>query len=183
MTESSATATTKDNFENSWRYKIGLALIVGGHVILLGAIVLPAVGLLSAAMAATGVVVGEGVALISIAFLGKDGFLAIKNKIFGAVKAGLQKPVGRVRHTVGIVLLLTNFFVAATLALFAWFSYDAPPGGTVWGLSAEEQPNFYATLFLIGEFSFPIAIIILGGDWWQRFRELFIWHPPADPAA
>ena len=49
------------------------------------------------------VIGGEVVSLASIVFLGKEGFLAIKSKVFGAVKGGFVAQVGRTRHAVGIV--------------------------------------------------------------------------------
>lgn len=173
------TLDTLEAFQKSWRYKLGLLLIIGGHVILLAAIVLPAVGLLSAAAAAAGVVAGEVISLSSIVFLGKQGFLAIKSKIFGAVKGEFEKPVGLVRHTVGIILLVLNFFTGLTLAVFAWASYSVAPAEIVWGMTLEQQATFYATLFLAGELAFPVAIVVLGADWWERFRDLFLWHAPA----
>ena len=73
-------------------------------VVLLAALVLPAMGLLSAARAAAGIVAGEVTALTSIVFLGKEGFMAIKARIFGAIRAEFERPVGRTRHTIGIIL-------------------------------------------------------------------------------
>jgi len=182
MSETGARVTQKA-FEQSWRYKLGLTMIVGGHVVLLGAIILPMLGLLSTGPAATGVVVGEVISLASIVFLGKQGFLAIKQKIFSSFRAEFQRPVGRVRHTAGILLLLLNFVTSVTLAVFAWFSYGLPPGADVWGMSLETQANFYATLFFVGELTFPVAIVMLGADWWQRFRELFVWQPSGQAPA
>ncbi len=166
-------------FENSWRYKLGLALIIGGHLILLLGLLLPALGVLSAGGAAMAVVVGEVVGLASIVFLGKQGFLAIKSKFVGAIRAEFARPVGRSRHTIGIVLLLSNFFASVTLAAFAWASYEVAPGEIVWGMSLEEQADFYATLFAAGELAFPVGIVVLGADWWERFRGLFVWPPPS----
>ncbi len=172
------TADPLEAFKKTWRYKIGLLLIIGGHVILLAAIVLPAVGIISAGMAAAGVVVGEVTALASIVFLGMQGFKAIKAKIFGAVKVEFEKPVGRFRHTIGIILLVLNLFTSFALGAFAWAAYGEAPDAVVWGMSFDAQASFYESVFLVGELAFPIAIVVLGADWWQRFRELFVWHPP-----
>ena len=32
-----------------------------------------------------------------------------------------------------------------------------------------------ADLFLVGEIGFLVAIYVLGGDWWEKFRNIFIW--------
>ena len=173
----SPSADRLDAFKQTWRYKFGLLLIIGGHGVLLASVVLPFLGLMSASAAAAGVVGGEILSLVSIVFLGKQGFLAIKAKVFGVVRAEFETPVGRVRHTIGIALLLVNLCTAVTLAIFAWASYEAAPGAIVWGMTLGQQVTFYATFFLVGELSFPVAIIVLGADWWQRFRDLFIWHP------
>ena len=186
MTDSSVSvseATRKQDpleaFKKTWRYKFGLLLIIGGHVVLLASVVLPVLGMLSPAAAAAGVVTGEVISLTSIVFLGKQGFLAIKERIVGAIRAEFQRPVGRIRHTIGVVLLLLNVLTGFTLAVFAWASYDVVPGAIVWGMTVEQQATFYATFFFAGELAFPIAIMVLGADWWGRFRDLFIWHAPA----
>lgn len=172
-------ADSLEAFKKSWRYKLGLLMIIGGHVIMFASMIMPAVGLLSGGMAAAGVVVGEVISLASIVFLGKQGFLAIKAKVVGAVKAEFARPIGRMRHTIGLILLLLNFGASCTLLVFAWTSYDAAPGSVVWGIPIEEQATFYVTLFFTGEGAFPIAIVVLGADWWERFRDLFVWQPPA----
>ena len=98
-------------------------------------------------------------------------------------RAGFEKPVGLVRHSVGIALLLANFFTSLTLSVFAWASYAVAPDEVVWGMSLDQQASFYTTLFVSGELAFPVGIVVLGADWWERFRGLFLWHPPAEAAS
>ena len=169
-------------FEKTWRYKIGLFMIVVGNGgILLAVSVLPFLGL-SAAVIGAIVVGGEVVSLASIVFLGKEGFKAIKAKLFGAVKAGYTAPVGRARHYAGIALLFTNVLTTYATMLYAWTAFEAStarrPMPEIWGLDFTQQGTLVLWLFLIGEISFLVAIYVLGAEWWGRFRDLIVWNEP-----
>ena len=72
-----ASATQASDFTQTWRYKIGLGLIIIGHVGILLGVLGGFIGFGAATIGAL-VVGGEIVALASIVFLGKDGFIAIK---------------------------------------------------------------------------------------------------------
>jgi hypothetical protein len=114
--------------------------------------------------------------------LGKAGFKAIKSKFTGFIKAEYIKPVGPVRHYIGIVLLCTHVVVSYVLMLYAWdsFGLETPQGPhpIVWGLDLAQQESLVAWLFLIGEMSFLVSIYVLGADWWGRFRRIFVWEAP-----
>ena len=170
-----------DDFTRTGRYKVGLTLIVGGHLVLLVGLVVPFLGA-GAGLVGALVLGGEVIALSSIVFLGKAGFLAIKSKIVGAVKASYTHPVGRVRHYVGIVLLLTNALTTWTVAVYAGSAFSAitpeTPLPRVWGLDHHQQDTMLLWLFLIGEISFLIGIYVMGADWWGRFRRIFVWEKP-----
>lgn len=176
---------TEQQGASSWRYKAGLSLFVLGHLVLLGGVVIPALGLAgeSAIALAGGMVVsGEVIAMTSIVFLGKAGFIELKNKIGGAAKSTFTAPIGPVRHSVGIFLFLLNFIVLYFVVYATWASLsqaapDAPPP-QVWGLNLEQQWDLIFGAFLAGEVAFVISLWVLGADWWERFRNLFIWHDP-----
>jgi hypothetical protein len=174
-------ATPTADFRKTWRYKVGLTLIVGGHVILLIGIVLPFLGM-SAAISGASVLGGEVIGLASIVFLGKEGFKAIKSKMFGAVKASYTAQVGRTRHTIGIILFCANVLTTYTFAAYAWvvFGRITPdnPFPEIWGLSFDQQQSMVLWLFLAGEITFLLAIYVLGADWWGRFRRIFVWEKP-----
>jgi hypothetical protein len=173
-------ATPAIEFKKSWRYRIGMTLIIVGHLILVLAILLPILGL-SAAGAGFLFASGEAMALLSIVFLGKEGFKEIKGKIFGAAKAGFVVPVGRVRHYIGIFLVFFNGLTAWTLLLLVLLisSRATPelPTPEVWGLNWSQQNDLAISLLVAGEATFFIGIYVLGADWWGRFRQLFIWKP------
>ena len=176
------TSTTPDaDFTKTWRYKVGLAMIIVGNLGILSALAMPALGAGAGTVGAM-VVGGEIISLASIVFLGKAGFKAIKSKFVGAIKASYTGPVGKTRHYIGVVLLCTNLLTTFTLALYAWDSFAAStpqgPIPTVWGLNLDQQATLVAWLFLVGEISFLIAIYVLGADWWGRFRRIFVWEEP-----
>ena len=171
-----------EDFTRTWRYKIGLFLITVGHLGILIGLLGGVLGLGAATIGAL-VVGGEVVALASIVFLGKEGFKAIKNKVFAFAKSTYTEPVGRVRHRIGVVLLLTNVATTFLMMIYAWESFEAAsaagPAVQVWGLDIEQQGSLVFNLFLIGEISFLVAIYVLGADWWEKFRRIFVWEDTA----
>ena len=99
------------DFTRTGRYKAGLGLIIIGHLALVTGLLLPLLGLASGGKAGlVGVLIlgGEVISLCSILFLGKQGFIAIKSKVFAFVKVGFTAPVGPLRHYIGIALLCTS---------------------------------------------------------------------------
>ena len=167
------------DFTGTWRYKAGLFLIIVGHLGILVGVLGGFVGL-GAATIGTLVVGGEVVALTSIVFLGKEGFVAIKNKAVAAAKSSYTAPVGRTRHRIGIALLLTNVVTTYLMVLYAWDAFAATtpegPAAAVWGLDLTQQGDLVFGLFLTGEIAFLMAIYVLGADWWGKFRRLFVWE-------
>ena len=170
---------TKD-FTRTWRYKVGLfMIIVGNAIIILSALVFPFFGM-GAGTIGSLVLGGEGLSLLSIVFLGKEGFKAIKSKIFGAVKGAYVSPVGRTRHRIGIFLFVISVLNNYIIAIYAWvvFGKTTPenPFPEVWGLSFQSQESLVFWVFLIFELAFLCSIYILGAEWWGRFRNIFVWH-------
>ena len=171
-------ATPNEGFTKTWRYKVGLFLIVVGHLILLAGLLAPMVGA-GAGIVGAMVVGGEIIGLTSIVFLGKEGFLAIKSKVFAFLKSGYSGPVSQTRHRIGILLLLANVVTTYLMMLYAWDAFAAStpqgPAPAVWGLDLEGQGSLVFWMFLAGELSFLAAIYVLGADWWEKFRNIFIW--------
>ena len=178
MSEDHATEKLAEGFTRTWRYKVGLFLIVGGHIILLIGVLLPFLGM-GAGISGAVILGGEVTALASIVFLGKEGFKAIKAKMVGAVKASYTAPVGRTRHFVGIILMCTNILTTYAFAAYAWIVFDRitpeNPFPEVLGLTFHQQDDLVLWLFLAGEITFLLAIYVLGADWWGRFRNIFVW--------
>lgn len=175
-------ASPAADFTRTWRYKVGLFMIIVGNLGIVGAVLMGFMGLGAATVGAI-VVGGEVVSLASIVFLGKEGFMAIKNKVVAAAKSSYTQPVGQTRHRIGIVLLLANVVTTYVMMIFAWDAFAIAiadgPGAPVWGLNIEDQGSLVFDLFLIGEISFLIAIYTLGAEWWGKFRRIFVWEAPA----
>ena len=179
-TAENVAATSDTDFTKSWRYKAGIFMFFGGQIALVVGLVLPVLGLASAGLTGLLVVGGELTTISSIVFLGKAGFLAIKKKLFGALKTGFEMPIGRTRHYLGIAILFVNMFTTYTTAIYAWAAFsastpDAPTAPVVWGLDLEGQESLVMWLFIAGQACFLVAIYVLGGDWWERVRNLVIW--------
>lgn len=169
-----------EDFTGTWRYKIGLFLFIIGNLGIVGAaLILPFLGVGVTTIGAI-MVGGEIVSLASIVFLGKEGFKVIKSKVFVFAKSTYTEPVGRTRHRIGIVLLLTNVVTIYLMMIYAWDAFAIAvaegPAATVWGLDLEEQGSMVFYLFLIGEISFLVSIYVLGADWWERVRKVFVWQ-------
>lgn len=167
------------DFTKTWRYKLGLFLIVAGHLVLAAGLVLPLLGA-GAAVVGAAIAGGEAMSLASIAFLGKDGFLAIKKKVFGFLKQGYTTEVGRTRHYLGLVLFFLNGLTLYIMMVYAWTSFNAvtpdDPLPVVWGLDFEQQRSLVFGLFFTGEIAFLVSIYVLGANWWERFRALIVWR-------
>ena len=179
-------AVAAEDFSQSWRYKTGIGLIIVGHIGLFSGLLLPVLGLNTGGKAGlVGVLIigGELLTFLSIAFLGKDGFLAIKKKIFGSFKAGYTAQVGPVRHYVGIALFFVCMLTTYLTVLYAWTAFGAAtqdePMPIIWGFDFAQQGELVIWLFLIGELSLLFSIYILGAEWWERFRDVVVWKEKA----
>ena len=171
------TAVAAD-FTKTWRYKAGLTLIILGNGILLLGIIMPALGA-GAGTVGTMVIGGEIISLASIVFLGKEGFKAIKNKALGFIKSTYTGAVGPTRHYIGISFLFINVVIHYIVVLYLWDAFGASTATTtppvVWGLGFDQQESMISWLFLVAEITFLSSIYILGGDWWEKFRNMIVW--------
>ena len=148
-----------------WRFRLGVALFA---LSLLGPLIfIPLVASLdlSAAMTTSisgGILVGAEVLLVvAAAVMGKSGYAYIKNRAFGFLKQyGPPKEVSRARYNIGLVIF-------AIPILFGWLS---PYAGTlVPGYEGNE-----ITFAVVGDLLLLVSLFILGGDFWDKLRALFI---------
>jgi hypothetical protein len=147
-----------------WRVKVGFAIFVAsiGWPVLLP--VLPLFGFSGTAVAAfTGVMVvaAEAMILVGAAIAGKEGFAYIKTRVFGFLKSyGPPKQVSRIRYVIGLVMFVLPL-------LLGWASPYL--GHYLPGL--KENPLIYA---LVGDGLLLISLFVLGGDFWDKLRSLFV---------
>ena len=154
----------KEKPQFDWRLKVGLALLALS-------IMLPLVGLplvasmnLSVTMVTTVsgglLVAGELLGVAAIAVMGKEGYLFIKERLFGFLKQyGPPDEVSKKRYRIGLVM----FFLPL---LFGWASPYLIPLVTDQG----ELPLAYA---IVGDILFLASFFVLGGDFWDKVRALF----------
>jgi hypothetical protein len=170
MTEDSKTnliATT------SWRFRIGLFLFVFAWVCPL---FIPMVTQSDLSSETKTLLSGflllglpEIISFISIAVLGRPGFDLLKSKIFDFLKrAAPTAKVSRKRHRFGVFLILLH-------VLFAYSTYYAPdriPG----------YAEYRVVMNLIADFLFIVTLFVLGGDFWEKLRGLFLYDVKKDTA-
>jgi len=148
-----------------WRIRLGAAMF--GFSIALPVIGMPliaAMGLpgttvatLSGAMLVTAEVLG----LASIAVMGKTGYAYIKNRIFGFLKQyGPPDEVSDTRYTIGLVMFSVPI-------LFGWIA----PYASDWIPGYSDSSLTYA---IIGDLVLLISVFVLGGDFWDKLRALFV---------
>ena len=99
--------------------------------------------------------------LAAVAILGKPGFTYFKGIVFGLLRR-LAPPdaVGLARYRVGLVMFVVPI-------LFAWISIYIP--NLIPGFA--EHPIAFA---VTGDILFFSSLFVLGGDFWDKLRALFV---------
>ena len=99
--------------------------------------------------------------VIAIAILGRPGFEYLKRRIFGLLRRSVPEgPVGPVRHRVGVVL----FVLPLLLAFLGPYLGPFVPGYASW-----TRP-----LALAGDLTLLTSLFLLGGEFWEKLRSLFV---------
>ena len=99
--------------------------------------------------------------IAAIAIMGKSGFNYIKDRFFGFLKKyGPADRVSRTRYRIGLVMFLLPIF-------FGWLAPYFP--NTVPGY---ETHRFLVNL--IGDMMFVSSLFVLGGNFWDKIRALFV---------
>ena len=117
---------------------------------------------------------GEVFGILAIAVMGKSGFAYIKNRAFGFLKQfGPPKAVSRRRYSIGLIMFLIPIFIGWLGPYFGEYIPSFTEQTLVWAIAGD-------VLFLVGLF-------VLGGDFWDKLRSLFIHDAratfPEKPAA
>ena len=161
----SGQADLSESAATGWRFKLGAAMF--GLSILLPLAGVPLVTTLGLSTGVTASVTGglllsaEVLGIAAIAVLGKSGYAYIKNRVFGFLKQyGPPRKVGPLRYRIGLVMFCVP-------VLFGWLS----PYAVKWvpALSSHLLP--YA---LAGDILIVSSLFVLGGDFWDKVRSLFI---------
>lgn len=148
-----------------WRLKLGVALF--GLSILLPVLGIPLVAAMGLSAATVTTVSGimlvgaEVLGIAAVAIMGKSGYAYIKNRVFGFLKQyGPPAEVSRTRYTIGLVM----FAVPVVFGWLAPYAADLVPG----------YPGNEFTYAIVGDLLLLISLFVLGGDFWDKLRALFI---------
>jgi len=105
---------------------------------------------------------GEVLGIIAVAVMGKSGYAYIKNHVFGFLKQyGPPSEVSRTRYTIGLVM----FTVPIVFGWLAPYAADLVPG----------YPGNELTYAVFGDVLLLAGLFVLGGDFWDKLRALFIY--------
>ena len=148
-----------------WRLKLG-AVLFGLNIILPVAGV-PLVALFDFSTSVTATVTGgllvlaEVMGLAAVAVMGKSGYALIKKKVFGFLKQyGPPNKVSRLRYRIGLVMFCTSI-------VFGW--------GAVYAAAVIPAVNCMSMPYAVGgDLLLLSSLFVLGGDFWDKVRSLFI---------
>ncbi len=148
-----------------WRLKLGVALFALSILLpVLGVPLVSAMDLSTTVVATvSGVLLAgaEVLGIAAVAVMGKSGYAYIKNRVFGFLKQyGPPAEVSRTRYTIGLVM----FSVPIIFGWLAPYAADLIPG-----YSGNEF-----TFAIAGDLLLLTSLFVLGGDFWDKLRALFI---------
>ncbi|APC14664.1 hypothetical protein BLL42_02550 [Pseudomonas frederiksbergensis] len=151
---------------SAWRFKLGIVIIclmLGCWLMVPLAAALDVPGTKIAALTGILFISNKVLLILVIAVMGKSGFQQLKRSVFGYVSALVpttEFEVGPTRHSVGLVMFC--------LPLIS--SFLEPYIDSIWpGL----RPNIWQ-LQLLGDLMLVGSFFVLGGNFWDKVRALFI---------
>ena len=158
-------AMTTEQPRAGWRFRLGLTILIVGC---LSPLLIPVVTRTSLATEWKTIISGllavgipEVFTVAAIAIMGKSGYNLIKERIFGFLKRhGPPDRVSLTRYRIGLVMFVLPI-------VFGWLG----PYG------AHQIPGYEAhrfTVIVIGDVMLISSLFVLGGDFWDKVRALFI---------
>ncbi len=99
---------------------------------------------------------------ITVVILGKEGFNFLKSRLFGWFRKNIAPSdfVSKTRYRIGLVMFVTPLLIGFILP---YFDHLIP-----------NFMNFDLYINLIGDISLIFSFFVLGGDFWDKLRALFI---------
>ena len=148
-----------------WRFRLGLTVLVVGW---LSPLLIPLIARTSLATEWKTIISGllavgipEVSTLAAVAVMGKQGYELLKDRIFRFLKKhGPPDRVSLTRYRIGLAMFMLPI-------LFGWLG----PYG------AHRIPGYGAHRFVvsvIGDVMFAVSLFVLGGDFWDKLRALFV---------
>ena len=148
-----------------WRLKLGVTLfalsillpVIGVPLVVAMRLSTTTVATVSGILLASAEVLG----IVAVAVMGRPGYAYIKNRVFGFLRQyGPPAEVGRTRYTVGLVMFAVPF-------IFGWlapYANNLIPG----------YPGNEFAYAIVGDVLLLSSLFILGGDFWDKLRALFV---------
>ena len=163
MTETPASIATQPR--SGWRFRLGLTVLIVGW---LSPLLIPLVTSSSLATEWKTIISGllavgipEVFTLAAVAIMGKQGYDLIKDRIFGFLKKhGPPDRVSLTRYRLGLIMFLMPI-------LFGWLG---PYGAHL--IPGYEVHRFAVSV--IGDLMLLASLFVLGGDFWEKLRALFV---------
>jgi hypothetical protein len=158
-------ASTAAQPAEGWRLKFGVSIFVLSILLPVAGIPLVASfglsGTLTASLSGALLVGAEVLGVLAIAIMGKPGFQYIKSRASGLLRHyGPPSEVSRTRYNIGLIMFSIPI-------LFGWVSIyvaDHIP------LFSENQLAYA----IGGDLLLLASLFVLGGDFWDKIRALFI---------
>mgnify|MGYP000868173482 FL=1 len=157
--------------EKNWKYYLGLSLFGYSFVPILTVellFFLPLSHAQAASMALIYVGSGEVAFFAAIALLGRSFVETLKAKFKAFFirnkPAQPPRPIGKTRHTVGVILFFASFFPYPFVVAALIFLH--PTGRDL---------NYLVAALLAGDGIFITSLFVLGGEFWERLKRLFEW--------
>ena len=149
-----------------WRLKLGVAIFLISILLPVAGIPLVATLGLSGTITASvsgGLLIGtEVLGVLAIAIMGKTGYLFIKERVFDLFRRSTPpKEVSRTRYNIGLIMFILPI-------LFGW----------IVPYVSDLIPNLGDNLFFYaigGDMLLLASLFVLGGDFWDKVRALFIY--------
>ncbi len=164
------TATKTDQPKAGWRFRLGLTILIVGWF---SPVLIPVITRTSLATEWKTIISGllavgipEVFTVAAIAIMGKSGYNLIKERIFSFLKKhGPPDRVSLTRYRIGLVMFVLP-------VVFGWLG---PYGAHL--IPGYEIHRFVVSL--IGDVMFIASLFVLGGDFWDKIRALFIYRAKA----
>ena len=169
MTEPEAPKSEQPQAE--WRFRLGMTVLIVGW---LSPLLIPVVTWTSLATEWKTIISGllavgipEVFTVVAIAIMGKSGYNLIKKRIFSFLKRhGPPDRVSLTRYRIGLVMFVLPVIVG-------WL-------GPYWAHRIPGYESHRFAVSLIGDGMFIASLFVLGGDFWDKIRSLFIHNDRVD---
>ncbi len=154
-----------------WKYYIGMTCLIFSLGLPAFGFAIPFMGLqptLAAILVGFLTIGGPEVMIfLAVLFLGKETLSYYKQKLYKCFfKRRKYEPVSKFRYYFGLVI----FFASPTPLYFNAYGAQFLP--------ADEHLRHF--ILMGADLAFVLSFFILGGNFWEKFKSLFIWNYPVN---